>query len=538
MKNNLICKYILFTIIIFGILKFIPNTNLNNKDISVLTCLIMLIIIFFDVNYNNKCKIIKEGMTETTNNDILNTTPDNQKNIIMTYNKEQKNNLINDTNNDKLNEIFNNLDIESLNFIVVDLELNNMQNLITKLNNDNLFKLLSQLNNDNINNLIKNIDRNTKKKFLNLLDNKPDDLYKFLNNLNVININDLIIDVYDDYLNKFVLDKNNINKIISLTKIDTNIFIINNLSNENTNILIDNLDANNLNLLLNNLNDEYIEILLKKLNDNTLNNLFNNLNDDNSVRLKNNQNLKNIISKLTRENIDKLNRKLIEKQNNNLNEVLTYLHGNINYDNINKYIDLVNIASYNPIYSKAIINRTKIDNEFKILIKLIEVDKDRVLELSKSNKLKNIINEIVDEKKDDNNNNQNNNSFNDEEIKTKKYLDTLIGKNKYFDNNGIVKNVVDTDLKYSNLTLEQMEKLGEYDNTFSNNWQNDYILLNTDKWRPPVGNQYKCKAEKECPVCPSLTYGYPVNVREFNNVRKILPPDNISIDYIKDKLNK
>ena len=128
--------------------------------------------------------------------------------------------------------------------------------------------------------------------------------------------------------------------------------------------------------------------------------------------------------------------------------------------------------------------------------------------------------------------------INNEETRTKKYIDDLIGKNKYFDNNGLVKNSIETDLKYNNLTLDEMEKLGEYDNTFSNNWQNDYILLNTDKWRPAVGNQYKCKSEKVCPVCPSLTHGYPVNVREFNNARKILPPDNISIDYITDKLNK
>jgi len=47
---------------------------------------------------------------------------------------------------------------------------------------------------------------------------------------------------------------------------------------------------------------------------------------------------------------------------------------------------------------------------------------------------------------------------------------------------------------------------------------------------------YKCKVEKQCPVCPSLTKGYPVRVKEFDLARKILPPDVINEEYIREKL--
>ena len=72
---------------------------------------------------------------------------------------------------------------------------------------------------------------------------------------------------------------------------------------------------------------------------------------------------------------------------------------------------------------------------------------------------------------------------------------------------------------------------------FTNEWKNDYALLNTDKWRPPINSGiYKCKTEKICPVCPTLTTGYPTLVKDFDIARKILPPDLINVDYINEKL--
>jgi hypothetical protein len=118
-----------------------------------------------------------------------------------------------------------------------------------------------------------------------------------------------------------------------------------------------------------------------------------------------------------------------------------------------------------------------------------------------------------------------------------KYMKSMSGSAKYIDDKGFIQNMINNDMKYSMYTPKQHEKLGAYDSTFNNKWDNDYVLLNTDKWMPPITHRmYKCKTEKQCPVCPSLTKGYPVKVKEFDLARKILPPDVINEDYIREKL--
>ena len=117
------------------------------------------------------------------------------------------------------------------------------------------------------------------------------------------------------------------------------------------------------------------------------------------------------------------------------------------------------------------------------------------------------------------------------------YLKTMMTKNKYIDDSGFINNITDTDMSYSIYTPEQNRKLGANDETLNNGWKNDYVLLNTDRWAPPINSSmYKCKTEKTCPVCPMMTTGYPVKLKEFDLARKILPPDNINIDYINEKL--
>lgn len=69
-----------------------------------------------------------------------------------------------------------------------------------------------------------------------------------------------------------------------------------------------------------------------------------------------------------------------------------------------------------------------------------------------------------------------------------------------------------------------LQPLGMNGKGFTNEWDQDYILLSTDKWAPTMKPAPVCKVEKECPVCPSLTSGYPISVREFESSRKIMPP--------------
>ena len=117
------------------------------------------------------------------------------------------------------------------------------------------------------------------------------------------------------------------------------------------------------------------------------------------------------------------------------------------------------------------------------------------------------------------------------------YLNKMVKQGKYIDDNGFVRNMIDNDMKYSMYNQKQHEQLGTYDPSFTNKWDNDYTLLNTNKWMPPFNHRmYRCKTEKQCPVCPSLTKGYPVKLKDFDAVRKVLPPDVINVDYINEKL--
>jgi len=65
-----------------------------------------------------------------------------------------------------------------------------------------------------------------------------------------------------------------------------------------------------------------------------------------------------------------------------------------------------------------------------------------------------------------------------------------------------------------------------------------YSFLPPEKWYPQAPRAPICKATSPCPVCPIYTTGSPTDVKEWNSSTKILPPDNINIQYIEDKLNK
>lgn len=95
-----------------------------------------------------------------------------------------------------------------------------------------------------------------------------------------------------------------------------------------------------------------------------------------------------------------------------------------------------------------------------------------------------------------------------------------------------------TDNRYNELRPEQMEPMGSYDATFTNRFDHGFTYLNTSKWAPPQRNTPVCKTESRCPVCPVSTSGYPVDVLQYDSSRKVMPPDNINVNYVKDQLNK
>lgn len=95
----------------------------------------------------------------------------------------------------------------------------------------------------------------------------------------------------------------------------------------------------------------------------------------------------------------------------------------------------------------------------------------------------------------------------------------------------------DSEMKYTQLDPRMHVPLGESDHTVSNNFEYGYAYLNTDKWTVPMYKPPVCKTDDNCKVCESATSGYPVDVMEWNKSRKIMPPDNINVEYI-NKLNE
>ena len=78
-------------------------------------------------------------------------------------------------------------------------------------------------------------------------------------------------------------------------------------------------------------------------------------------------------------------------------------------------------------------------------------------------------------------------------------------------------------------TDQSLVPLGKNGNGFTNEWDHDYVLLNTDKWAPALKPTPVCKTEKQCPVCPNLTSGYPLMLRDFDSSRRVTPPINADI---------
>lgn len=62
-------------------------------------------------------------------------------------------------------------------------------------------------------------------------------------------------------------------------------------------------------------------------------------------------------------------------------------------------------------------------------------------------------------------------------------------------------------------------------------------FLPPEKWYPQPPFPPLCVSEKRCPVCPVFTTGTPVDVKEWNSSRRIMPPDRINVKYIEEKLN-
>ncbi len=71
----------------------------------------------------------------------------------------------------------------------------------------------------------------------------------------------------------------------------------------------------------------------------------------------------------------------------------------------------------------------------------------------------------------------------------------------------------------------------------SNDYEYGYSFIPPKDWYPVPPYPPVCVTEKTCPVCPIYTDTDTMNLKDWNEARRITPPDVINTVYIKEKLN-
>lgn len=91
--------------------------------------------------------------------------------------------------------------------------------------------------------------------------------------------------------------------------------------------------------------------------------------------------------------------------------------------------------------------------------------------------------------------------------------------------------VMSDEIKYYDLNSLPIEGIN------SGSFEAGYSFLPPDRWFPVPAHPPICVCEKRCPVMPSPTSGLPVDLKDWNQTRRITQPDNINTSYVKEKLN-
>ena len=91
--------------------------------------------------------------------------------------------------------------------------------------------------------------------------------------------------------------------------------------------------------------------------------------------------------------------------------------------------------------------------------------------------------------------------------------------------------VINTEYEYTDYNMLPMAE----DNT--GNFEYGYSFLPPEKWYPQPPNPPICVSNTKSNVTPVYTTGTPIDVKEWNESRRVTPPDNINTKYIKQKLN-
>ena len=91
--------------------------------------------------------------------------------------------------------------------------------------------------------------------------------------------------------------------------------------------------------------------------------------------------------------------------------------------------------------------------------------------------------------------------------------------------------VINNEYEYSDYNMLPMAENN------SGNFEYGYSFMPPEKWYPQPPHPPVCVTNKRSDVMPVYTTGTPIDVKEWNESRRITPPDTIKTQYIKQKLN-
>jgi hypothetical protein len=177
--------------------------------------------------------------------------------------------------------------------------------------------------------------------------------------------------------------------------------------------------------------------------------------------------------------------------------------------------------------------KKQIENEKKLML----INKINLLKEKQINKEKKKSTEKFSNKSEDDNKDNKKEEENEKLLERIRNLEKKLNKLESLSSSDTKVNTENSDWKYNTFNKKNMKPIGDG----LQDWKNDYVLLNTDKWAPALNPAPVCKTEKKCPICPNMSAGYAKTystLKDFNSSRKIMPPDTINVDYINDKLNK
>ena len=89
----------------------------------------------------------------------------------------------------------------------------------------------------------------------------------------------------------------------------------------------------------------------------------------------------------------------------------------------------------------------------------------------------------------------------------------------------------------SEMVYNDYNRLPLSEDTGNMDYEYGYTFMPPEKWYPTPPNPPVCVSEKKCPVCPVYTEGTNLELKQWNDSRRVTQPDNMNVAFIRDKLN-